>query len=123
MLHYENSNALIIIACDMCPMLYMFYLSLHTAKKQELKLGSEEQQRSTEKSKGIVNTTDMLNGIPNLLRIFFVPDTVTSKPQNLYLVQLYQNTGDYLYDNVAAVTVSLHHPLYAMVSDLPPSFY
>ena len=49
--------------------------------------------------------------------------SVNGKPHNLYLVQLYQNTGDYLDDNVAAVTVSLHHPLYAMVSDLPPSFY
>ena len=41
--------------------------------------------------------------------------SVNGKPHNLYLVQLYQNTGDYPIDNIAAVTVSLHQPVYAMV--------
>ena len=41
--------------------------------------------------------------------------SVNGKPHNLYLVQLYQNTGDYPTDNIAAVTVSLHQPVYAMV--------
>ena len=96
---------------------------MHTVKKQEPKLGSKDQQRSAEESKGNKHHShDILNVIPNLQHIYFVPDTVTRKAQNLYLVQLYQNTGDYLYDNVAAVTVSLHHPLYAMVSELSPSF-
>ena len=105
----------------MCLMLYMFYLYIQP-RNRNLNLTVKSSKGVLRKAK-VVNTTDMLNVIPNLLQIFFVSDTVTNKPQNLYLVQLYQNTGDYLYDNVAAVTVSLHHPLYAMVSDLPPSFY
>ena len=43
--------------------------------------------------------------------------SVNEKPQNLYLVQPYQN-ADYWY-NIAAVTVSLHQPVYAMVCELP----
>ena len=43
---------------------------------------------------------------------------VNEKPQNLYLVQLYQNVGDYLLDDYAAVTVSLHQPVYATVCKL-----
>ena len=44
--------------------------------------------------------------------------SVNEKPQNLYLVQLYQNVGDYLLDDYAAVTVSLHQPVYATVCKL-----
>ena len=53
--------------------------------------------------------------IYNILASF----SVNEKPQNLYLVQLYQNAGDYSSYNIAAVTVSLHQPVYATVCRLP----
>ena len=109
-------------SCDTCLIVcFIFHNATHTVKKQEPKLGSKDQQRNAEESKGNKNHCIWHNQCnSNLQYIFFVPDTVTRTPQNLYLVQLYQNTGDYVYDNVAAVTVSLHHPLYAMVSELSP---
>ena len=115
--------SLIILVIHVWLYVLFLYNATHTVKKQEPKLGSKDQQRSAEESKGNKNHCIWHNQCnSNLQYIFFVPDTVTRTPQNLYLVQLYQNTGDYLYDNVAAVTVSLHHPLYAMVSELSPSF-
>ena len=36
--------------------------------------------------------------------------------QNLYAAQLYQNEGGYRFNNTAAVTVTLHHPVYTLVS-------
>ena len=37
--------------------------------------------------------------------------------QNLYAAQLYQNEGCYSFNNIAAVTVTLQHPAYTLVSD------
>ena len=49
---------------------------------------------------------------PHMHNLFYIGH---QKQSNLYSVQFFQNAGDYTEENVAAVCVSLHHPVYAEV--------
>ena len=42
--------------------------------------------------------------------------------QNLYAVQLYQNEGVYHFNNTAAVTITLQHPVYILVSPVSSEY-
>lgn len=92
---------------------HCMYNTVILSGEHEPQLDKKDQQGGAEQSKGTCNNLLLVYNFKfyNTLAYF----SVNGKPHNLYLVQLYQNTGDFPIDNIAAVTVSLHQPVYAKV--------
>ena len=99
------------VQCDICLIVCSALHIVSRNKKQEPKLDNKDKQNKGNKIHSRSCSSTFVNIPVSFLCTYY------TGTQNLYAAQLYHNEGVYPFNNIAAVTVTLHHPVYILVSD------